>query len=54
VFDAVLAADPVKHHLPALAEPIGELFAIVRDGAGSAAGLGIVVTGRLLSVLGDD
>jgi hypothetical protein len=28
VFDAVLAADPVKHHLPALAEPIGELFAI--------------------------
>jgi hypothetical protein len=30
VLNAVLAADPVEHHLPALAEPVGELLAIVR------------------------
>lgn len=31
VDDAVLSADPVEHHLPALAEPVGELLAVVRE-----------------------
>lgn len=29
--DAVIAADPVKQHLPAITEAIGELFAVVRE-----------------------
>jgi hypothetical protein len=30
MLDAVLAADPVEHHLPALPEAISELFPVVR------------------------
>lgn len=29
VDDAVLPADPIEHHLPALAEPVGELLAVI-------------------------
>jgi len=31
VSDAVVAADPVEQHLPALAEPVGELLAVVGE-----------------------
>ena len=29
--DAIVPADPIKQHLPALAEPIRELFTVVRQ-----------------------